>query len=96
MLVMQCGINHLEFKLMLCPFHNLVLLSTVKLSYGLTSVGTNWATWQIVTGKVCVAITRYNFNCCYFLFVFLPPSFHKLISILVLEPLIYMYEQLLT
>lgn len=62
MLVMQCGINHLEFKLMLCPFHNLVLLSTVKLSYGLTSVGTNWATWQIVRGKVCVTITHYNFK----------------------------------
>lgn len=47
---------------MLCPFHNLVLLSTVKLSYGLTSVGTNWATWQIVRGKVYVTITHYSFK----------------------------------
>lgn len=29
-LVMECGVNHLEFKLALCPFHNLVLLSTVN------------------------------------------------------------------
>lgn len=79
---------------MLCPFHNLVLLSTVKLSYGLTSVGTNWATWQIERGKVCVTITHYNFKCSSFLL--LPPSNHKLISILALESLIYMYKQFLT
>jgi len=30
-LVMECGVNHLEFKLMLCTFYSLVLLSTVKL-----------------------------------------------------------------
>lgn len=79
---------------MLCPFHNFVLLSTVKLSYGLTSVGTNWATWQIEGGKVCVTITHYNFKCGSFLL--LSPSNHKLISILALGSLIYMYEQFLT
>lgn len=30
-LVMERGVNHPEFKLALCQFHNLVLLSTVKL-----------------------------------------------------------------
>lgn len=50
------GINQMEFKLILCPFHNLVFLSTVNIigSYGLISVGTNWAMWQTAGDKVCV------------------------------------------
>lgn len=90
MLVLECGINHLEFKLTLCLFLNLVLPSIIKeLWFSICEDKSGYKT-KCRRESVCMILSITNLSLSFSWLHFIS------CAILASEPLIYMYEQFLT